>query len=93
MFFSDKLDWDEVNSLFNKFEISKTNYRLLYARLLYPSYYFDAYEKYLSDKDENILKKIVTKTEEYEDFLFDIYNLIKKQVPIPEVEWIMRKRV
>ena len=92
MFFEGNLDWEEVMDFFNKFYISKVNYRLFYARLLYPSYYFDAYEEYIDNKDEERLRKIVSKAKDYEDFLFDIYNLIKKQVPIPEVEWIMKNK-
>ena len=93
MFFLDKLDWNEVLELFNKFLISKTNCRLFYARLLYPSYYFDAYEEYIETRDDKKLKNIISKSKEYEDFLFDIYYLIKKYAQIPEVEWIIRKKV
>lgn len=91
-FFNDKIDWDEIDYIFNKNIYSKFSLRLLYARLLYPSYYFDAYEQYLADKKEEKLKKIISKSKEYEDFLFDIFIYIKKITPIPEIDWIIKNK-
>lgn len=92
-FFNNNLNWDEIENLILSRRYNRFSLRMLYARLLYPSYYFDVYEKYKkNDKKEKELKRIISLNEQYEELLFDIYILIKKIVPIPEVEWIMKKQ-
>lgn len=91
-FFKDKLDWDEIEYVFKGKNYSRASLRLFYARLLYPSYYFDAYEEYKETKSTKNLRKIISKAKEYEDFLFDMFVIIKKQQPIPEIEWILKNK-
>lgn len=93
-FFNKNLNWDEIEELLYTRKYSTFSLRLLYARLLYPSYYFDIYESYKNHvSKEKEMKEIISLTEEYEEFLFDMYMLIKKITPIPEIRWIMRKKV
>lgn len=66
---------------------------MLYARLLYPTYYFDIYEQVMSDKEkESALDKIVDQAENYEKFLKDAWFLIAKYAPIERVEWILNEK-
>lgn len=66
---------------------------LLYARLLYPSYYFDIYEKIMNEEaEEENLIPIIEKSEEYEEFLKLAYLEISNYVIIERVEWLMNKK-
>lgn len=89
-FFDGAIDFDEVVDLILDNNFSRASYRLLFARLIYPSYYFDSVKKiFVLDEDESILEKYVKKNKEYEDFLVDVYNVINRKVPIPPIEWLV----
>lgn len=65
---------------------------LLYARLLYPSYYFDIYESVMNDEtDEESLIPIIEEADNYEIFLKEAYEEIAKYAPIERVEWLLNK--
>jgi len=67
--------------------------QLLYARLLYPSYYFDIYEKIMNEEeDEEKLISIIDKAKDYEVFLKDAYNEIAKYALIDRVEWLLKDK-
>mgnify|MGYP005807252301 CR=1 FL=1 len=66
---------------------------LLYARLLYPSYYFDIYENVMNDlEEEEKLIPIIEKANDYEEFLGDAYIEINKYAPIEGISWILDKK-
>lgn len=66
---------------------------LLYARLIYPSYYFDIYENIMSNKEEEEkLIPIIEKADEYVDFLRDAYYEINKYALIEGISWILDKK-
>lgn len=68
-------------------------YQLLYARLLYPSFYFDIYEKVIEGEiEESALLPIINKVEEYELFLKDMYFILSKYAPIEKIDWIVNKK-
>ena len=62
---------------------------MLFARLLYPSYYFDIYEKIVNtnDKSEKLLK-VISLNVEYEKFLKKAYELISTYAPLENIEWL-----
>lgn len=94
LFFNSYEDlWIEVNAFLKRRRLSVYGYQLLYARLLFPSYYFDIYEKVMEDKiPEEELLKIINKAEDYEYFLKDIYIAILKYASIEKVDWIVNKK-
>lgn len=66
---------------------------LLYARLLYPSYYFDIYESIMSNKEEEEkLIPILEKANEYEEFLRDAYYEINKYASIESINWLLEQK-
>lgn len=66
------------------------SYGLFYARLLYPTYYFDVYEGIMNGKkDEDDLIPIIDKVEAYEEFLKNAYYEISKYAPIDRIEWLL----
>lgn len=69
------------------------SYHLLYARLLYPTYYFDIYEKIMNnDEKEDALIPIIEKASDYEIFLRDAYYEISKYGPLERIEWLLAKK-
>ena len=65
---------------------------LLYARLLYPTYYFDLYEKIMNDEEsEEILIPFIEKIDQYEIFLAEAFLEINKYAPIERIDWILKK--
>lgn len=92
---SEFFDFDyKINDIY---EIIKNNLNiytneekcLLYARLLYPSYFFDMCDDLILGQisQENI-SNITNKTIEYEKFLREIANEIKKTIYIPNIDWL-----
>lgn len=70
--------------------LSIYEYSMLYARLLYPSYYFDIYEEVMNkDRDEEDLVLIINKNQKYEEFLKKTYLEITKYAPIEKIDWLI----
>ena len=94
LFFNSYEDlWIDVNSYLKRKRLSIYGYQLLYARLLYPSYYFDVYEKVMEGiLSEEELVKIINKASDYEKFLKDIYFAILKYASIEPIDWILNKK-
>lgn len=83
----------ELTNYINKSSLNNYTANMLYARLLYPSYYFDIYEKVIEDlEDENDLLEVINKTDEYELFLKDVYYELSKKFNIEIVLWIINKK-
>ncbi len=79
-------DYALKNNLNNK-EVN-----LLYARLLFPTYYFDLFEDIILDKkDEDELLKYIDKHEEYEKFLAQTFILLRKNYALYEIDWIKKR--
>lgn len=90
------LFWEErvldVNSYIDSLSFSKYEFQLLYARLLFPCFYFDCYERVVFGKeDEKTIRSITDRMEEYEYFLFQVYKSIAKRVSIAPVAWLNHK--
>lgn len=91
-YFSGTLNINEVISVISSNRYTSDSLKLLFARLLYPSYFFDLCENILNGKsDEKELKDLIDKSNSYEDLLLDIYFTIKKQTDILPIEWLMNK--
>ena len=72
LFFSKEYKNIDIKKFIKKLNFSKFSYRLLFGRMLYPSYYFDKYEKIINNNlNEN-----------------DIISIINEKTIIPKVDWI-----
>ncbi len=75
--------------------IKKSNYTfdeniLMFARLLYPSYYFDLYDKVIQEYiSEDKIDYYVQKNTYYEIFIKDIYKYLFYNYNFPEIEWLL----
>lgn len=77
-----------LERIFKKYIFDNEALKLLFARLLFPSYYFDLYENVIDNSlNENVISCIIKKSSAYEEFLKNI--LLK--TPIPYVEWLASK--
>ena len=84
--------WEEIHNYFNNNKISVFSVRLFFARLLYPTYYFDLYDRILENEcSEKEILNIVKLQEEYEEFLGDIYNFISLRYSIPPINWLIKR--
>ena len=71
---------------FNSYELL-----LFYIRLLYPSFYFDVYEKIVENgEEESKLDIIIDNIEKYEIFLKEITLFLEKYITLPNIEWIKK---
>lgn len=88
-FFAGENAMVELETFLKSTHLTTYSYNMLFARLLYPSYYFDIYEKIVNtnEKSEKILK-VISLNEEYEKFLKKAYELISKYAPLENIEWL-----
>ena len=94
MFFAEKNIYEEAIDELKYFlkikKLSFYEYSMLYARLLYPSYYFDIYEDIMNkDRNENDLIKIIEKCNLFESFLKTAYLEISKYATIDKIDWLI----
>lgn len=83
---------DELSSYLKIRHLSLYEYQMLYARLLYPTYYFDVYESVMNKNgDEEQLVNIIKKCDSYEEFLKNAYLEISKYAKIDKIEWIINQ--
>lgn len=83
---------DELSSYLKIRHLSFYEYQMLYARLLYPTYYFDVYESVMNKNcDEEELVNIIKKCDSYEEFLKKAYLEISRYAKIDKIEWIINQ--
>lgn len=89
IFLKDKYNISILNDFFNSLNLNIHEYKLLYARMMYPSFYFDIYENIVnSNEKENKILVIIKRTDEYERYLNEIYKIINKKIKIPKIDWV-----
>ncbi len=72
-------------------KLSQYGYHMLYARLLYPSYYFDIYEDIMNNNgSEEKLLPIINKVNDYELFLKQAYYEINKYTNLERIDWLLK---
>ncbi len=91
LFFSDQYRNFSFVSFFKSLKFNYNDYILLFSRLLFPSYYFDAYDcviRYRSGEEE--LSRIVSLSGEYYKYLQKICQYIFLFFNIPLIDWIKK---
>lgn len=93
-FFNNEDSFLDLKSLLKVKRFTPYSYHMLYARLLYPTYYFDVYEDIMNNNaDENKIIAIVNKINDYEIFLKEAYFEISKYVKLERIDWIIKKEL
>lgn len=92
MFFNKNEEYvlEELSSYLKVSRLSIYEYQMLFARLLYPTYYFDNYESVMNKNvDEEVLVKIIKRCNDYEIFLKKAYLEISRYAKIDKIDWII----
>ncbi|MBQ6841549.1 MAG: hypothetical protein IJO63_05520 [Bacilli bacterium] len=80
----------ELQTYLKSVSLTQYSYNMLFARLLYPSYYFDCYEKIVNKKqDSECLIKIISKVDNYENFIRKAYNEISLYAKLEKINWLI----
>lgn len=89
LFYNNKINDKILNNIFANVNYDEFLYRLFFSRMIFPSSFFDVYEKVVNDNlDEKELISIIKRIDEYEVFLKKIYYLINKKTKIPQIDWL-----
>lgn len=65
------------------------NYDLVLARMLYPNYYFDLFDRViLLEESENVLYKVISRNKEYEVYLKRIGRCVATFFEIKNIDWL-----
>lgn len=72
----------------NKF--SKYGLRMIYARIIFPSFFFDYVEDMLFHNDKSRLLELEAKIDYFEKFIKDISTFFKNTYDIPVIPWIIK---
>ena len=91
--------WNNNKNIFRELDVyfrynfySAYGIRVLFSRILYPSFYFDIYDDIVSGKkEEKELNIIISRISEYEYFLYNMYLYLKRFYDIPEISWIKKQ--
>jgi len=82
----------ELNEYFYYNYYSLYGIRILFSRILYPSFYFILYDEIISNKkEEKELNKIISRINDYEVYLYNIYLYLRKHYDIPTIEWLKKR--
>ena len=92
-FFNDNYSiFDELDEYFKHNYYSEYGINLLIARILYPSFYFDKYEKIIENiENESSILKITSRINEYEKYLKDIFSYFHKYYNITDINWLKKE--
>lgn len=88
-FFSGNNITDDFNSFFIRTSLTRDEHLVFFARMLYPTYYYDLFEEVISGrKSDNDIKKITALSSNYEIFLRNLYKYYRKTINIEPIEWL-----
>ena len=82
-------DIEEIDYIIEKFKLNKEELRLMFARIMFPNYYFDTFEEIIAqEKDEHEITKHIERVESNEHLLKILYKHIKQKANLPNIEWL-----
>lgn len=83
--------FEELVNYLRKNYLSLMEVKLLISRLLYPSFYFEMYEDILIDnKEEKIILDVISRLDEYEEYLSKVISFFKVNYDIEEIGWLKK---
>lgn len=83
-FFYDEMEINDLINLINKYNLSDKEVMFLFARLMYPNYYFDTFSEKNIEKQQIIHKK----REKYELFLYNSIKQINSNNLYLNIDWL-----
>ncbi len=88
-FFEGKFQIQDLFLYFRRMHFTKEEYLLFYARMLFPSYYFDCYDAIMMGKEDCCLECYFEKREAYEELLKTLYYQFLPYVFLPKIDWLI----
>ena len=80
---------NDINNIINNTNLNDDELKYLYARLLFPTIYFDTVEEILlKEKKETSIEIYINNLDNYLNMLNDVYLEIKKRISIDIPSWI-----
>lgn len=88
IFIKKKYDYVEISHDLKNLDLDYFSCRMIYGRLFFVTFYFDLFD--VNDNDENIslLKDIINRVDEYEDYINNIYEILNQIKKIPKIDWV-----
>ena len=91
LFWNGDTQSEDIYAYLEKTIHSSYGARILFSRLLFPSFFFDDFENLVNDKIKTIdIINIVDKMQDYEEYVFTIYDKLNKMYSIPSVDWMKK---
>lgn len=88
-YIKNELTLEDVIDLLNEINFDNNEVILFFARLMFPSFYFDEYDKVIQNNiDEKKIEEIIKKNDYYESFLKKIYKYLRDRYNLFEIEWL-----
>lgn len=86
---SDDYEIDNILMLLDKLKLNNLMFNLLYSRLMYPTFYFDIFDKIiLEDGVDNDIIPVVTLVDRYLEMLNEIFLVYRNKYDMFNVEWL-----
>lgn len=80
---------NDIKYIIAKFKLNNEEIKLLFARIMFPNYYFDTFEEIIAqEKDEQEIIIHINNIESIEHLLKSIYKYIREITQIPNIEWL-----
>jgi len=81
----------DIENCIKMLNLSDYSACLLIARLLFPSFFFDLFEKILEGRvSEKCISSLIDKMDNYEEFILKIYNVFNKK-NVPQIMWLKKR--
>ena len=81
----------DLKELISQIALSNYGARLFIARMLFPSFFFDSFEMLIDNKlAEKDVIYIINNMNAYEEFVLEIYNILKENYFLPEIDWLKK---
>lgn len=84
---------EEILFFIEKNDFTLSEIKMFFARMLYPTYFFDYFEKEIINPkfNEEDLKKIVNKNQAYLNILMELEKIISKKYNLNKILWIKKE--
>lgn len=81
----------DLEKYLNSLTLSNYGARLIIARMLFPSFLFDSFEKMIEEKiTEKDIIYMIDKINDYEKYLLKIYYILKNNYSLSEISWLKK---
>lgn len=91
MFLHRVWDLDLIKRYLEKNYFSRYGLRMIYARILFPSFFFDYLEEMIQKNNNVDLLYLENRADEFQNFIKDISIFFKENYNIPIIPWIIKK--